>query len=113
MNITHMSIVFACSEYIAQVRISREAEEQEHSAAQRLSFDDTGCVSLVDVLKKCSVAGQIPVFYTGGLNIINNMIKTGSCLVRKGNQTLQNCVMLCMTGFNPHCEEAVQRMGFV
>lgn len=69
-----LSLISTVPEYLNQVDLEEERENQELSATQELARGAAEARSIPLLLEKLSVPGQVPFYYCGGFTILSEAV---------------------------------------
>lgn len=73
--ISFLSFLYA--EYLIQVDLEEERENQETNARQEFDKGELKAKTVPQLLEKLSSPGQMPLFYSGGLEILSQAVTDG------------------------------------
>ena len=64
-------------EFIAEVELAKTAADQEKDARQLFESGAQHPTTLMDVMKKVQTAGELPLYYDGGVRVLADLLKDG------------------------------------
>ncbi len=69
-----------CVGYIDEVEHSRQTSAEEAAATEFLASGSTEAKGIVELLHKVNKPNQMPIYYSGGLSIIKQMLQDSQCI---------------------------------